>query len=40
MFTSWVNASITPFGYANVQDVDQNPPDLEDSMESFVLAET
>lgn len=40
MFTSWVNGTITPAGFATAADVNINPPPLEDSMESFVLAET
>ncbi|GAA5940310.1 glycoside hydrolase family 47 protein [Sporobolomyces koalae] len=40
MFTSWVEHSITESGFATVGDVNVVPARKEDSMESFVTAET
>ncbi|GAA5896495.1 glycoside hydrolase family 47 protein [Sporobolomyces salmoneus] len=40
MFTSWVEHSITESGFATVGDVNTVPVRKDDSMESFVTAET
>jgi mannosyl-oligosaccharide alpha-1,2-mannosidase len=40
MFTSWIEASLTKFGFADIVNVHVSPPELRDSMESFVFAET
>ena len=38
MFGNWVKHAIAPYGFANIHDVNKNPPPLEDIQESFVLA--
>ncbi|KAA1111823.1 hypothetical protein PGT21_013079 [Puccinia graminis f. sp. tritici] len=40
MFTSWMEACATKFGFADLEQVNQWPPQLSDKQESFVLAET
>ncbi|KAK9899350.1 glycoside hydrolase family 47 protein [Cystobasidium minutum MCA 4210] len=40
MFTSWVKHSLTNAGFADIQDVNIDPPPLGDIQESFVLTET
>ncbi|KAA1129581.1 hypothetical protein PGTUg99_030524 [Puccinia graminis f. sp. tritici] len=40
MFTSWMEACVTKFGFANLEDVNSWPPKTTDKQESFVLAET
>ncbi|GAA6061025.1 hypothetical protein JCM10212_004599, partial [Sporobolomyces blumeae] len=40
MFTSWVEHSITDSGFATIADVNVLPASKDDSMESFVTAET
>lgn len=40
MFTSWMEASMTQFGLADLSKVDSLPVKLSDKAESFVLAET
>ncbi|KAH9442654.1 hypothetical protein Pst134EA_031700 [Puccinia striiformis f. sp. tritici] len=40
MFTSWMEACATTFGFADLAQVNSWPPQLSDKQESFVLAET
>ncbi|OAV87248.1 hypothetical protein PTTG_29514 [Puccinia triticina 1-1 BBBD Race 1] len=40
MFTSWMEACVTEFGFANLEDVNAWPPMRFDRQQSFVLAET
>lgn len=40
MFVNWVEHSITESGFATVGDVNRKPVRKDDSMESFVTAET
>ncbi|KAI7936935.1 hypothetical protein MJO28_015834 [Puccinia striiformis f. sp. tritici] len=40
MFTSWLEACVTKFGFANLEDVNSWPTNTIDKQESFVLAET
>ncbi|OAV93850.1 hypothetical protein PTTG_27181 [Puccinia triticina 1-1 BBBD Race 1] len=40
MFTSWMEACATNFGFADLAQVNRWPPELSDKQESFVLAET
>ncbi|EFP85254.2 uncharacterized protein PGTG_11423 [Puccinia graminis f. sp. tritici CRL 75-36-700-3] len=40
MFTSWMEACATTFGFADLEQVNHWPPQLSDKQESFVLAET
>ncbi|OAV93851.1 hypothetical protein PTTG_01658 [Puccinia triticina 1-1 BBBD Race 1] len=40
MFTSWMEACVTDFGFANLENVNVWPPRKLDKQESFVLAET
>ncbi|PLW16691.1 hypothetical protein PCANC_13351 [Puccinia coronata f. sp. avenae] len=40
MFTSWMEACATTYGFADLVQVDSWPPQLSDKQESFVLAET
>ncbi|POW09525.1 hypothetical protein PSTT_06723 [Puccinia striiformis] len=40
MFTSWMEACATSFGFADLAEVNSWPPQISDKQESFVLAET
>jgi mannosyl-oligosaccharide alpha-1,2-mannosidase len=40
MFQAIENNSATQYGNAAIRDVTRNPPQLDDSMESFWMAET